>query len=326
VTVRNDRTSRREAIGVRAWERRLQQLTQRPFVLVGVVVALLAIGALGVGLRNKVELSRQTFRADLTPTFLVVLVACVIMFFVLLVLMPKRRPGGQPRKRMNPLVQLLGLAVVTGLFFLAAQCAPERGNQQMPSIKPPGSTPGPPADTGGGSSAPGVASGIPLAILVGLAIAAVAGLMWYRLRDNLPPISDRSEAEDLREVIAAGQAAMSGQTDARSAVIAAYAAMEDALARAGLRRRAADTPAEVLSRAGEAGLFGPAAAAAAAELTELFERARFSDRPMPLGAREYAERALAELDADLEAAIARAAEAGSETTARATRGSSAGAR
>jgi hypothetical protein len=309
---------------VRAWERHLQQLTQRPFVLVGVVVALLAIGALGVGLRNQVELSRQTFRADLTPTFLVVLAASVIMFFVLLVAMPKRRPGGPARKRSNPLVQLLGLAVLAGLFLLAAQCAPEGNKGQLPAVKPPGALQGVPADTGGGSSAPGVASGIPLAILLGLAIAAVAGLLWYRSRDNLPPLSDRSEAEDLREVIAAGQAAMSGQTDARSAVIAAYAAMEDALVRAGLQRRVADTPTEVLTRAGEAGLFGPAAASAAAELTELFERARFSDRPMPLGAREYAERALAEMDADLEAAIAAAAAAESEANSR--QGSSAGVR
>lgn len=292
---------------MRTWERRLQQLMQRPFLLVGVVVALLAIGALGVGLRNQVELSKQSYRADITPTLLVLFVASTIVFVCALWLMPKRRPGAPQRKRTNPLAQALGMLTVVGLFALAVQCAPNGRGATMPSIKPPGTPGSLPGDGGGGSTAPGVESGIPLAILVGLAIAAVAGLMWYRTRDNLPPGSERSEAEDLREVIAAGQAAMSGQTDARSAVIAAYAAMEDALTRAGLQRRIADTPTEVLTRAGAAGLFGPAAAGAAAELTELFERARFSDRPMPLGAREYAERALSEMDADLEAAIAQAA-------------------
>lgn len=292
---------------MRSWERRLEQLKQSPFLLVGIVVALLAVGAVGVGVRNQVELGNQSFRADITPTFLVVFVACTIVFGFVLWLMPKRRPGAARRKRTNPLVQALGLLMFVGLFALAAQCAPEGGKSQLPAIKPPGALQGLPPDTGGGSSSPGVASGIPLAILVGLAIGAVAVLFWYRTRDTgLPPLDERSEAEDLREVIAAGQAAMSGQTDPRSAVIAAYAAMENALMRAGLQRRVADTPTEVLGKAGAAGLFGPAAAAAAAELTELFERARFSDRPMPLGAREYAERALAEMDADLEAAIARA--------------------
>ncbi|GAB3407476.1 DUF4129 domain-containing protein [Flindersiella endophytica] len=300
---------------MRAWERRLEQLKQNPLLLVGIVVALLAVGAVGVGLREQVELGKQSYRPDLTPTVLVVLAACTIVFGFLLWAMPKRRPTGPPRKRTNPLMQALGMLIVAGLFALAAQCAPKGRNAQLPMVKPPGTVPTPPAETGSGSVSPGVASGIPLAILAGLAIAALAGLLWYRTRDNLPPVDERSEAEDLRVVIAAGQAAMAGQVDARSAVIAAYAAMENALTRAGVQRRVADTPTEVLSKAGAAGLFGPAAAAAAAELTELFERARFSDRPMPLGAREYAERALAELDADLEAAIARAAAARQDESA-----------
>jgi Domain of unknown function (DUF4129) len=295
---------------LRAVERRLQQLAQRPFLLAASVIMLLAIGGAGLGFRNQIELGQQGFRPDLSPTFLVLAVCCVITFFVVLAAMPKNRPGGPPPTRRNPWAMALGLATIALLFFLATRVREGLDDGRTPAETMPGVSGTPVGGNGSGTYVQGEHGGL-IALTVMATIAAIGLVMWSR-RER-PQITDQqTDAEDLRQVIAAGQTALSGQTDARSAVIAAYAAMETALARAGVQRRIADTPSEVLARAGKAGLFGPAAAAAAAELTELFERARFSDRPMPLGAREYAERALAGMDADLEAAIARAAEAKAE--------------
>jgi uncharacterized protein DUF4129 len=68
--------------------------------------------------------------------------------------------------------------------------------------------------------------------------------------------------------------------------------MEESLARAGTARVAADTPDELLARAADQGLVR---GNAAARLTALFYEARFSSHPMPLGQRDEAQRALAEL-------------------------------
>lgn len=77
--------------------------------------------------------------------------------------------------------------------------------------------------------------------------------------------------------------------DARSAVIADYAAMERELAPARLRRAPYETAVELLDRARSAGF----ETAQARELAQLFAVARFSTRPVSTGQRERAGRSLA---------------------------------
>lgn len=110
-------------------------------------------------------------------------------------------------------------------------------------------------------------------------------------------VSD-DEPEQLAEVVDSGRRALLEGTEARTAVIGAYAAMEESLAASGTARRASDTPQDLLERAVSGGV---PARAAAAELTALFREARYSTHPMDDGHRDRAAAALAEIAHDLRA-------------------------
>jgi hypothetical protein len=146
-------------------------------------------------------------------------------------------------------------------------------------------------------------------LLVVALIAAVVISIWWssRLRRPAAPlvIVDTS-AEELREAVESGRAALAELEDARAAIIACYVAMERSLAERGTKRSVADTPDELLARAVAAGTVrGPAAS----RLTALFYEARFSTHPVAAGQRAAASAALDELSGELAAAQASAAEA-----------------
>jgi len=84
--------------------------------------------------------------------------------------------------------------------------------------------------------------------------------------------------------------------DPRSAVILAYLRMEQALGEHGLVRRQFETPGEYLRRA-TAGL--SATSQALARLTDLYQRARYSDQPVGPRMRMDAESALSSLRDEL---------------------------
>jgi hypothetical protein len=148
-------------------------------------------------------------------------------------------------------------------------------------------------------------------ILLGLGIAlllvvlVVAGLrLWRHLTRpsalGTPATYARLEDEEKRlaRAVDSGRRALRNGSDARAAVIAAYAAMEESLADSGVTRRAADSPQDLLRRAVAEGL---PAAAAAATLTALFREARYSTHPMHAGHRDRAAAALAEIAEGLRA-------------------------
>ena len=89
------------------------------------------------------------------------------------------------------------------------------------------------------------------------------------------------------------------EQDARRAVIAAYARMERVLAAHGVPRRPSEAPLEYLARALR-DLDVPASAAL--DLTELFERAKFSPHPIDAAMKDEAIGALATVRDDLRAA------------------------
>jgi Domain of unknown function (DUF4129) len=141
-------------------------------------------------------------------------------------------------------------------------------------------------------------------LLVVVLVAAVAISIWWssRLRRPAAPlvITDTS-AEELREAVESGRAALAEIDDARAAIIACYVAMERSLAERGTQRSVADTPDELLARAVAAGtVAGPAAS----RLTALFYQARFSSHPVAAGQRAAASAALDELAQELAAAKA----------------------
>jgi hypothetical protein len=174
--------------------------------------------------------------------------------------------------------------------------------------------PRPPAVHG----AAGTTLHIPVApILYGLLIAAlvaavVLSIIWSaRLRrPALPaPIDGEADADELREAVESGRAALAEIDDARAAIIACYLAMERSLGDRGAARGVADTPDELLARAVAAGIVR---GGAARRLTDLFYEARFSNHPLGRRQRDAASAALDELAAELAAGLA--AGAGAEAT------------
>ena len=135
-------------------------------------------------------------------------------------------------------------------------------------------------------------------------VAAVVISIWWaaRLRRPAAPgrIAGDVDAEDLREAVESGLAALAELDDARAAIIACYLAMESSLAERGAARGAADTPDELLARAEAAGVVR---GAASRRLTALFYEARFSSHPLGGGQRDAARQALGELAAELTAKV-----------------------
>ncbi|MGJ5893974.1 DUF4129 domain-containing protein [Streptomyces niveiscabiei] len=142
-------------------------------------------------------------------------------------------------------------------------------------------------------------------ILLGLGIAllvvvvVIAGLrLWRHLtRPAAVEVTGtyaRSDdgPERLAQAVDSGRRALLDGTDARAAVIACYAAMEESLAGSGVTRRASDSPQDLLERAVAGGL---PTGAAADVLTALFREARYSTHPMDGSHRDRAATALAEI-------------------------------
>ena len=142
-------------------------------------------------------------------------------------------------------------------------------------------------------------------ILLGLGIALlvvvvmIAGLRLWRYLTR-PPAPEApatyatldDEQERLAQAVDSGRRALLEGADARAAVIACYAAMEESLADSGVARRASDSPQDLLERAVTGGL--PTGAAAAA-LTALFREARYSTHPMDGSHSDRAAAALADI-------------------------------
>jgi hypothetical protein len=144
-------------------------------------------------------------------------------------------------------------------------------------------------------------------LVIALVAAVVISIWWSnRLRQAAAPLLiEDVGADELREAVESGRAALAEISDARAAIIACYVAMERSLADRGTSRTAADTPDELLARAVGAGTVrGPAAG----RLTALFYEARFSTHPVAAGQRAAASAALDELAAELAAAEPAAAE------------------
>ncbi|SFE51704.1 protein of unknown function [Actinacidiphila alni] len=145
----------------------------------------------------------------------------------------------------------------------------------------------------------GVGIGL-LALL--LVVAAVRLLRYLRVPQAGRVVPGYEAIDDDRELLAeaveSGRRALRGGLDARAAVIACYAAMEESLAASGVARRASDSPRDLLQRAVAAGvLHGPSAEA----LTRLFREARYSTHPMGDDHRDRAAAALNDIAAQLAA-------------------------
>jgi hypothetical protein len=142
-------------------------------------------------------------------------------------------------------------------------------------------------------------------IIAGMAIAiAVVLALTLLSRRRRPPDAPRDRDRRLAgllESLAAGRGALTAGGEPREAIIACYVAMEHGFAAAGSAPAAADTPAEVLTRASEAGLVR---SGSAGTLTGLFRRARYSSDPMTGADSAAAAAALDQMRGDLTAGAA----------------------
>jgi Domain of unknown function (DUF4129) len=163
-----------------------------------------------------------------------------------------------------------------------------------------------------------------------IAAATIAAVLFVaaRLLRNTPapqavslahPPESGAEDEALADALLAGRSALEGD-DARAAIIACYAAMEDSLGQAGVARERADSPTDLLRRAVARDAVDRSAATA---LTDLFREARFSTHPMDAGHLAAASRALDAITASITEAQARRQAAG-ETAPTGTVATSAG--
>lgn len=149
------------------------------------------------------------------------------------------------------------------------------------------------------------------AIALFVVVIALLSLIQAIRRPRLPGgaaaagFSPLDETEELAEAVEAGSQALAYEGDAREAVIACYAAMEQAVQGFGFARPTADTPEDLLRRATEKGLVpaGPAG-----RLTDLFREARFSRHPVTDVQRGAARDALAAIAAHIQAVQNAAAE------------------
>jgi hypothetical protein len=123
-------------------------------------------------------------------------------------------------------------------------------------------------------------AGIVVAVLIIVAMAIFAMRMLRRqavlpVIGNAPTSEESVDEAELERAMLAGRGALEGE--ARAAIIACYAAMEESLSAAGVALHSSDSPADLLARAASGGVLeGPGPH----RLAALFREARYSTHTM----------------------------------------------
>lgn len=112
-----------------------------------------------------------------------------------------------------------------------------------------------------------------------------------------PPQDTAVDLPELQDAVTRAMTHLEGHSRPRDAVVAAWVALEDAAARAGTHRDRAQTPTEF---AGTVLAATPAPPTAVARLRTLYQRARFTDRPIDRTAVDAARAALTEIATSLD--------------------------
>jgi len=274
----------------------------------------LAAAAALVAIASRAPLSRATAvdarsaQAPTTALFMVIAGTGIVMLgaLVLVVWSGRGRNDDPPEREPTPievswiwkvmaivLPFALGAALVTAAVIgtRSGRTGPEFGGRVFGGA-PPHSTRS--TGAGGGFAVP---AWLPWTLLAIVAIAlAAGGLVLWRQRQR--PATDAVEASAARAAVEAAIGALDDDADPRRGVIAAYGAMQRALAERGVVRSPAEAPREYLQRALTA---SRAAEREARTLTGLFEEARYSTHPIPERLREAALSALRSLQRRLQA-------------------------
>jgi len=274
------------------------------------VAVLLAVTVAGLRAHGTFSRAAHSAAAGVTGSLLAILLAtgegiAVVAFIIVLAMArperkknpdtdePPRPPFPWWAKTLGVLVCIAVLVTPFVVLFskknLKAVTAP--GQLTRPGLVPPGAA----------YRLASPSHGPPWPIIAGMVIAiavVVAMTVWSRRRRFADRPRDRSpRLARLLDSLAAGHAALTSSADPRAGIIACYAAMERGFAAAGSAPADADTPAEVLARAADAGMIRSSSPEV---LTGLFRRARYSAEPMTSADSGAAASALAQMRADLE--------------------------
>ena len=270
----------------------------RAAVIGGVLFGVLAVAVLAASTGSS-DASSVRVRAPSLSLLIGIVAAGVLAagLFVLITLL-RTLERGELRDRNHTVRDLIRLAVIFVLLVVLFRLLP---NDQA----------------GGGSSAPGAGSQsadplgpaatsadwLTLALIAGVAVI-IGWRSWRNRRqaaamefDGRSPLA-AAVADVLDDVIDA----LRREPDPRRAVIAAYARMEDVFARHGQPRRPSEAPMEFLGRA----LEQVADPAPARRLTDLFQRAMFSNQTFDREQQHEAIDALVAVRDDLRAGVGRA--------------------
>jgi hypothetical protein len=274
---------------------------------VAAVAVLLAVTVIGLRAHGAFSHTPNSTAAGASGAVLVTVLAAgegiaVIAFIVVLAMARPQREKKEdeddlPRPPFPWWAKALGVLVALAALITPFAVLFTRKVSKKPPVPVP-ARPVVPLSGSGKLTAPGPGSVWPL--IAGMVIAIVVVLTLTilsrrkRARDRRPNRVSRVAA--LAEGLAAGSDALHASAEPRAAIIACYAAMERGFAAAGSAPAVADTPAEVLTRATQAGLVRSTSAAA---LTGLFRRARYSAEPMTSADSDGAASALAQMRADL---------------------------
>jgi Domain of unknown function (DUF4129) len=266
----------------------------RGLALIGLVALLLLVvawAATGIGGADP-QADAVTANPALNATAEAIVAAAwgasIVVMFVLLRRLRRRLEEdvetlGLPEEPTPRWVKVVAWLIVAAVFvvpLLFLTNGDDRQPQAQPSVE---TAPGDRTDDASGRTTPSpwLISGF----VVGAAVAAFA----FAARRSSSIAVDREPLPELLakvvEVVDDSIRDIEGEPDARRAIIRAYARMERALARSGVPRRPSETPFEYIERVLRH-LMVPGEPARS--LTELFEIARFSDRPIDLSMKQRA--------------------------------------
>lgn len=241
------------------------------------LVAVAMIGLVGVIVLSAgptPEDGEWTRLPDLGSLLVFVLGTLALMGLVVIVL---ARPKARSRRAPGELRSLRAAVIMTLLIVAAAVIfGPAEVSEPPPAAGQPETATtedvGVGTDTGSGLSGTDTAA----LVLILVIITAVFARAWRRsslVAPEAPEEASPTLHRDIADAVVAAHDHLRGATDARTAVMLAYASLEHALTEHGLERHRAETPSEHLGRV----LVDlPALATPAVRLGELYEIARFS--------------------------------------------------
>ncbi|MFE7506325.1 DUF4129 domain-containing protein [Promicromonospora sp. NPDC057488] len=227
--------------------------------------------------------------------------------------MPQPTPRTAPRARLA----LICLLVVVAVLGAATATPWTTGTPRLPTVEISQAPPSQPVASGTPEAPPGQRTEsadnrwivLVLVTLVGLLIAVLLTLAVRKLLDirreptdtdpdtlaagtSTDILGDDIDLPELQDAVTRALAHLEGHARPRDAVVAAWVALEEAAERAGTRRDPAQTPTEFTSTVLAA---TPAPPDATARLRTLYQRARFTDRPVDTTAVTQARTALADI-------------------------------